>query len=300
MAEATSGTVESSEPTLLATGYGATEGPLWHSEGYVTFVDIPNGLLLRWDQGGDVKVLRENTGEGNGCSLDRQGRLIMCHGGDRPHISRMEPDGSISTIAERWQGKRLNRPNDIICRSDGTIYFTDPELRVPPEQRELGFAGVFRISPDGQLHVATDECEYPNGLALSPDESVLYVAITRLDDGCNGETERGEVCPHRKLRAFDVASDGSLSNNRIFMDMSSSGAGAPDGVKVDVEGRIYCTCSGEIWVMNPAGVKLGIIGGLPEGVRNMAFGGPDYRTLYITGGASLYSLGMNVTGIGAY
>ena len=291
------GIVEAQEVILLATGYGATEGPLWHREGYVTFVDIPGGLLLQYGPDAGVKVIRENTEEGNGCTLDPQNRLIMCHGGDHPRISRTEADGSIATIAQHWQGKRLNKPNDVICRSDGTVYFTDPELRVPLEQRELGFAGVFYISPDGTLNLGTTECEYPNGLALSPDESTLYVAITRLDDRCTDETERGDVCPHRKLRAFRVSADGSLSNNRVFADMSSSGVGAPDGVKVDVEGRVYCTCSGSISVFDPAGGKIGEIGGLPEGVRNIAFGGPDHQTLYITGGTSLYSLQTSVTGI---
>ena len=299
MATELPGIVESSEPTLLATGYGATEGPLWHQEGYATFVDIPNGLLLKYDPDAGATVIRENTEEGNGCTLDRQNRLVMCHGGAHPRITRAESDGSITTIAERWQGKRLNKPNDVICRSDGTVYFTDPELRVPAEERELGFAGVFYISPDGQLNLGTDECEYPNGLALSLDEKTLYVAITRLDMNCDEELGRGEACPHRKLRAFDVAADGSLSNNRVFMDMTAPGTGGPDGVKVDVEGRVYCTCSGGIWVMGSTGRKLGEVGGLPEGVRNMAFGGPDSKTLYITGGTSLYSLQTVVTGIGA-
>ena len=299
MTDDLSSILESEEPKLLATGFEATEGPLWHPGEYLTFVDYPQGRLLRWDPGSNVTVVRENTGEGNGCTLDHQGRLIMCEGGDHRRITRMEADGSIATLAERWQGKRLNKPNDVVCRSDGSIYFTDPDLRVLPELRELGFAGVFRISPDGQLHLATDECEYPNGLAFAPDESILYVAISRLDERCFQEQERNELCPHRRIRAFDVAPDGSLSNNRIFADMSSAEPGVPDGMKVDIEGRVFCTGSGGIWVIDTAGNRLGIIR-VPEVPRNVAFGGPDLRTLYITAGDSLYSLGVKTPGIGAY
>ncbi len=161
--------LESTEPTLLTSGWNRTEGPLWHPGGYVTFVDLQGCQLLRWDTDGRVSVVREDTGEGNGCTLDRQGRLLMCEGADHRRVTRMEADGSVTTLADGWQGKRFNKPNDVICRSDGTIYFTDPELRLPEDQRELGFAGVYRIDPEGQLHLATDQCVYPNGLALSPD-----------------------------------------------------------------------------------------------------------------------------------
>ena len=299
MAGALSNILESQEPVLLATGFEATEGPVWHPGGDLTFVDFPRSQLIRWDTDGKVAVLRENTGEGNGCTLDRRGRLIMCEGADHRRITRMDEGGAITSIADRWQGKRLNKPNDVVCHSDGSIYFTDPELRVPPEQRELRFPGVFRIAPDGQLHLATDQCEYPNGLAFSPDESVLYVAISRLDERCFREAEQGEVCTHRLIRAFDVASDGSLSNNRIFAGMSSAEPGVPDGMKVDVEGRVYCTGSGGIWVIDPAGRRIGIIR-MPEVPRNLAFGGPDFRTMYITAGDSLYSLGVKTCGIGAF
>ncbi len=184
MAENLSDIFASTEPTQLATGWGRAEGPLWHAEGYVTFVDLEGNRLLRWDPNGAITVVRENTGEGNGCTLDRQGRLIMCEGADHRRITRMAADGTVTAIAERWQGKRFNKPNDVVCRSDGTIFFTDPGLRLPAELREIGFSGVFRIDPTGHVHLATDECEYPNGLAFSPDESVLYVAISRLDERC--------------------------------------------------------------------------------------------------------------------
>lgn len=298
MAEDLSTILESTEPMRLATGFVSTEGPLWHREGYLTFVDTRRSQLLRWDPSGEVNVVREETGEGNGCTFDRRGRLVMCEGGDHRRITRMEANGAIVTIANRWQGKRLNKPNDIVCRwSDGSLYFTDPELRLPAEQREVGFSGVYYITDDGQLHLATDECEYPNGLAFSPDESVLYVAISRLDERCFREEERKQVCRHRRIRAFDVAADGSLDNNRVFIDMSSADPGVPDGMKVDTQGRIFCTGSGGIWVIDRFGTRLGVIR-VPEVPRNLAFGGSDYRTMFITAGVSLYSMRVKTPGIG--
>ena len=185
-----------------------------------------------------------------------------------------------------------------MCRSDGSIFFTDPELRLPPAQRELGFSGVFRIDPQGHVHLATDECEYPNGLAFSPDESILYVAISRLDERCFQEDARGEVCPHRRIRAFDVAPDGSLRQNRVFCEMASAAPGVPDGLKVDTAGRVWCVGSGGIWVMAPSGEVIGMVP-TPEVVRNLAFGGPDFCTLYLTPGGSLAYLEVTTPGIGA-
>jgi gluconolactonase len=289
----------SPEPTILTTGWGRTEGPLWHPQGCLTFVDLEGSRLLRWDTNGQVSVVRQNTGEGNGCTLDRQGRLIMCEGADHRRITRLEPDGSVTILAETWQGKRFNKPNDVICRSDGTIYFTDPELRLPREQREIGFSGVFRIDPQGEVHLTTDECEYPNGLALSPDESILYVAISRLDERCFEEEQQGAVCQHRKIRAFDVAPDGTLSNNRVFCDMSSAEPGVPDGMKVDTQGRVFCVGSGGFWVIEPSGEVVGVVR-TAEVTRNLAFGSPDFRTLYMTPGSSLWKMEVKTPGIGAF
>ncbi len=246
MSENLSTLLRSTEPTVLTTGWGRTEGPLWHAEGSVTFVDLAGSRLLRWDPHGQVTVVREQTGEGNGCTLDRQGHLLMCEGADHRRITRMDAAGTVTAIAERWQGKRFNKPNDIVCRSDGSIFFTDPALRLPPAQREIGFSGVFRIDPQGQVHLATDACEYPNGLAFSPNESILYVAISRLDERCFQEEARGDVCTHRRIRAFDVAPDGTLSHNRVFCEMASAAPGVPDGLKVDTAGRVWCVGSGGI------------------------------------------------------
>jgi len=289
----------STEPTILTTGWGRTEGPVWHPEGYLTFVDLEGSRLLRWDDNGQVSVVRQDTGEGNGCTLDRQGRLIMCEGADHRRVTRLEADGSVTTLAEAWQGKRFSKPNDVIVRSDGTIYFTDPGLRLPQEQREIDFSGVFRIDQQGAVHLATDECEYPNGLALSPDESVLYVSISRLDERCFEEDQRGAVCHHRKIRAFDVAPDGTLSNNRVFCDMSSADPGVPDGMKVDAQGRVFCVGSGGFWIIEPSGEVVGVMP-TAEVTRNLAFGGPDFRTLYMTPGSSLWKMELKAPGIGTF
>ena len=217
--------METMEPTVLASGYGRTEGPLWHPGGYATFVDLEGSRLLRWDTNGDVSVVREGTGEGNGCTFDRDGNLIMCEGADHRRVTRMDADGNVTVVAERWDGKRFHKPNDVICRSDGTLYFTDPGLRLPAELREMDFAGVFRVDPQGNVNLATDQCVYPNGLALSPDESVLYVAISRAEEADLEREERGEFCPNRRIEAFDVAADGTLSNHRVFCDMASADPG---------------------------------------------------------------------------
>jgi sugar lactone lactonase YvrE len=266
----------------VATGFGFTEGPLWHPDGVLYFVDIRRSQLLRWQPGKGVEVVRENTGEGNGLTFDRQGRLIMCEGENR-RVSQTAADGTVVPLAERWQGKRLNRPNDVVCRADGSIYFTDPGMRVPPEERELESSPVFRVAPDGTLSIATIDCEYPNGLAFSPDERTLYVANTRT---------------RMFIHAFDVQPDGSLANHRSFASMSSPEEGVPDGMKVDVEGRIFCTGPGGTWVFDPSGNHLGTIRS-PEIPANCAFGGPDYRTLFLTARTSLYSVRVKVPGIKA-
>ncbi len=223
----------------------------------------------------------------------------MCEGADHRRVTRMDAGGSVTTIAETYQGKRFHKPNDVVCRSDGTVFFTDPGLRLEPELREMDFYGVFSISPGGEIHVATDECEYPNGLAFSPDESILYVAISRLDERCFEEAETGAVCNHRMIRAFDVAGGGSLSNNRVFCDMSSAEEGVPDGMKVDISGRVFCVGSGGIWVVEPTGEIVGVIKG-PEVPRNIAFGDADFRTLYTTPGESVYSVRVKTPGIGPF
>ena len=282
------------EAQQLATGFGFTEGPLWHPEGYWLFVDIRASLVHRMTPDGQTEVFRDDSGGSNGLTFDLAGNLILCEGDNR-QLTRRNADGSYAAIATRIGSQRINRPNDVAGRSDGSLYFTDPNGRLTAEERELDFSGVHRISLTGQHTIATRDTEYPNGLAFSPDESVLYVAITRRDETCIGTKERGEVCEHQFIRAFDVAADGSLSNNRVFAEMFSGEDGVPDGMKVDAEGRVYCTGPGGCWVFDAAGGLLGVIR-LPEIPANCAWGGEDNRTMLFTARTSVYSLRMTTPG----
>jgi gluconolactonase len=274
-----SAVVESKEAERLATGFVFTEGPLWHPEGFYYFVDVRASKFFKIRPGSNAELLREDTGEGNGTTFDLEGRLVMCEGGHR-RVSRMRADGAMEVLVDRYEGKRFNRPNDVVCRSDGSIFFTDPGLRVPLDKRELPYAGVYRVAPDGALSLFVD-CEYPNGLALSPDERTLYVANTRWT---------------QYIHAIELDANGAMVRRRIFADMSSDETdGVPDGMKVDVEGRVYSKGPGGTWVFAPDGTRLGIIR-TPEVPANIAFGGPDLRTLFFTARTSVYTMRMKVPG----
>lgn len=295
MADLLPGIVEpGAEPQRLATGFGFTEGPLWHPEGYWLFTDIRASLVYRMTPDGQTGIYRDHSGGTNGLTFDLAGNLILCEGDNR-RLSRRDADGAYAAVATHYGGRRINRPNDVVSRSDGSLYFTDPNGRLTAQERELDFSGVHRISLTGEHAIATRETEYPNGIAFSPDESVLYVAITRRDDACIVQKERGENCVHQFIRAFDVAADGALSNNRIFAEMHSGEDGVPDGMKVDAEGRVYCTGPGGCWVFGPGGELQGIIR-LPEIPANCAWGGPDNRTMLFTARTSVYALPMTTPG----
>jgi gluconolactonase len=297
MPEPLSSLLDSTEPTLRTTGWGRTEGPLWHAAGSVTCVDGASSRLLRWETSGQGRVVRERTGEGNGCTLDRQGRLVMCEEADHRRITRMDAEGTVTTIVAHWRGKRFNTPNDVVCRSDGRLFCTDPARRLAPARREIGFSGVYRRDPQGDVPLATDACAGPNGLAFSPEASILSVAISRLDQRCFAEAQQGAVCTHRRTRACDVASDGRLSTNRLFCAMSSADPGVPDGLTVDTAGRVLCVGSGSLWAIAPSGEVIGVMR-TPEVVRHLAFGGPDVRPLSLTPGGSLSTLAVQTPGIG--
>ena len=272
--------LESNDIERLATGFVFTEGPLWHPEGYWLFVDIRRSLIYRIKPGSEPQIERENSGGSNGLTFDLQGRLIMCEGDNR-RLTRREGDGSISVFAEQWERKKLNRPNDVVGRSDGTMYFTNPNGRIALKDREIDFGGVHAIRPDGSQFIAVEEFEYPNGLVFSPDEKILYVANTR---------------DSQHIEAFDVAEDGMASNSRVWADMSSDGPdGVPDGMKVDVEGRVYCTGPGGCWVFDSEGSHMGTIR-LPEIPANVAWGGHDHRTLLFTARTSIYTMRMTTEG----
>jgi len=274
-----SGGARTSELTRLATGFQFTEGPVWHPDGYLIFSDIPADTIYRL-QGGATDVFRRPSGNSNGLAFDREGRLVACEHGNR-RVSVTQTDGTVVPVATHYQGKRLNSPNDVVVKSDGSIYFTDPPYGVRPEDRELDFQGVYRLGADGGLTLLADDFVKPNGLAFSPDEKVLYV-----DD-----TDRGWI------RAFDVREDGLLANGRVFARLEGPGHGRPDGMKVDVEGNVYCTGPGGVWVIGPDGRPLDVIE-TPEAAANVAFGGDDGRTLFITARASIYGVQVRHPGAG--
>jgi gluconolactonase len=272
--------LETTEPEQLATGFTFTEGPSWHPDGFFYFVDLRVNRLHKIVPGQAAELVLEPTGEANGTTFDLEGRLVMCEGGKR-RIARMDANGNVEVVVDRFEGKRFNRPNDIVCKSDGCLFFTDPGLRIPLEQKELANAGVYRLTPDGALSLVAD-CEYPNGLAFSPDEKTLYVANSRWA---------------AYIHALELNDDGTLKRRRIFADMSSDEPeGVPDGMKVDVEGNVYCTGPGGVWVFSPDGKHLGTIRP-PEVPANLAFGGPDRKTLFFTARTSLYTLRTKVAGI---
>ena len=262
----------------VGAGFQFTEGPVWHPEGYLLFSDIPPAIIYRLNPGQAATPWREESGHSNGLTFDRQGRLLACEHGNR-RVSRTEADGSVVPVATQYEGKRLNSPNDIVVRSDGSIYFTDPPYGVTPEEKELAFNGVFRIAQDGELQLLVDDFDRPNGLAFSPDERTLYIDDT----------------VRRQLRAFDVSEDGSLSNSRVFAHMESDMEGGPDGVKLDVEGNIYCTGPGALWVYEPNGRLVDVLIG-PQRPANLAFGGEDRRTLYLTARTGVYTLRTKLRG----
>jgi len=279
MADAMSAVLETTQAERLATGFVFTEGPLWHPDGFYYFVDVRASMLYRVTPGRPHEVVREKTGGGNGTTFDLQGRLVLCEGDNR-RVVRQAADGRFEVLMDRFEGKRLNRPNDVVCRSDGSIYFTDPGLRVPLAEREVPHAGVYRVAPDGAVSLVAD-FEYPNGLAFSPDERRLYVANTRWA---------------QYIHVLDLDAAGRVQRRGIFADMSSDETdGVPDGMKVDVEGRVYCTGPGGTWVFGPDGARLGIIR-TPEVPANLAFGGPDLRTLFFTARTSVYTLRAKVPG----
>jgi gluconolactonase len=271
--------IESGEPELLATGFQFTEGPVWQADGSLLFSDIPANRTYRWTDEAGAVVWREPTGNANGLTLDREGRLLACEHSGR-QVSRIEHDGRVVTVADRYHGKRLNSPNDVVVRSDGAIYFTDPPYGIKPEEREQACNGVYIITAAGELQLLAEDFERPNGLAFSPDESILYV-----DDSY-----------HRHVRAFDVSSDGAISNSRVIADMDHPQPGSPDGMKVDTEGNLYVTGATGVWVFEPDGTHLGVIV-TPERPANCAWGDEDRRSLYITARTSLYRVRVKVPGL---
>lgn len=269
----------------LGTGCEFTEGPVWHAEGkFLLFSDIPANRMKKWTAEEGITNFRVPSGKSNGLTYDKQGRLVTCEHANR-RVSRTEADGTVVTIASHYEGKRLNSPNDLIVKSDGSIYFSDPPYGLTADygvegEQDLDFQGVYRLSPDGQtVTLLVDDFDRPNGLCFSPDESILYI----------NDTERMHV------RVFDVQADGTITNGRIFAEEEGDN-GVPDGMKIDTHGNVYLTGPGGIWIFDTSGEHLGIIQ-TPERAANLGWGGDNWSTLFITASTSLYSIQCKVSGI---
>jgi gluconolactonase len=287
------------DPTLelVATGFEFTEGPVWSPDGGLLFSSPNTNVIYRWDPTGVVAVHRTNSGYSgmdigayhqpgsNGLTFDPQGRLVLCQHGNR-RILRVEPHGNVTVLADAFEGKRLNSPNDLVCRSDGTLYFTDPPFGLPgtfdDPKKELAFSGVFAVDGRG-VRLVSDLLEGPNGIALSPDERYLYVA--------NWDPERKVV-----LR-WELDEAGEASAPVELFDMTGSpGEDALDGLKVDGAGNLYVCGPGGIWILTADGVHLGTLRS-PEAPHNLAWGDDDARTLYITAISSIYRLRLQIPGV---
>ena len=297
----------------VADGFKWTEGPIWIHAGYLLFAEIPSNRILKWAPDAKVTTFLHASGYSgsapfggpepgtNGMTLDKHGRLTVAGHARRDvfRLESLEKGAEITVLAERYQGKRLNSPNDVVYRSDGSLYFTDPPYGLPTQgdkdpQKELPFNGVYRIPravshpagtppDDAKLELAIKDLTRPNGIALSPDEKVLYIAVSDPN--------------HKVWMRYDVKPDGSVANGRVFFDATSSTEkGLPDGMKVDRAGNVYATGPGGVWIFSPAGKHLGTIK-LPEVSANCNWGDADGKTLYITASSGLYRIHLKVTGV---
>ncbi|HXU58884.1 MAG TPA: SMP-30/gluconolactonase/LRE family protein [Verrucomicrobiae bacterium] len=267
------------------------EGPVYFADlRCLLWSDLPNNRMLRWDEEtGQISLFRAPSNFSNGNTRDRQGRLVTCEHQTR-RVTRTEHDGTITVIADSYQGKRLNSPNDVVVKSDGTIWFTDPSYGISAEyeggkaESEIGSCNVYRFDPaKGSLRVVVDDFSRPNGLAFSPDESILYIA----DSGFWPDPSK----PHH-IRAFDVAADGKLRKSRVLAEVSP---GIPDGFRLDTEGNIWTSAGDGVQCITPGGDLIGKIP-VPEKVANVVFGGPKRNRLFICGFTSLYAVYVNAQG----
>lgn len=286
----------------LAGGFQFTEGPVWvpataNAPGYLLFSDPNTNTIYRWSPQGQVSVFRTKSGYSgvdvgeyhqpgsNGLTLDNKGRLTVNQHGNR-RVIRVEPRGNITTLADRYHGKRLNSPNDLVYRSDGALFFTDPPFGLPKvfddPGKELPYSGIYCVK-DGEVQLISTDLDAPNGIALSPDERTLYV---------NNWNNKKKV-----ILRYDVQPDCTLSNGKLFFDMTDApGDDALDGLKVDQKGNVYSTGPGGLWIISPEGKHLGLIKG-PEDPHNMAWGDDDGKTLYITALTGIYRVRMNIPGV---
>jgi gluconolactonase len=280
------------EVEQIGTGFTFTEGPIWNPTGrYLLFSDMPGDTRRRWDEAAGVREVAKPSNKGNGMTLDANGRLLVCEH-STSSVVRMDPDGAgggREVLASHYQGKELNSPNDIIVHSSGAIYFTDPTYgRMPgfgiERDQDLDFQGVYRIPPGGgELMLLVDDFVQPNGLCLSPDESLLYI----------NDTDRAHI------RVFDVGGNGTISNGRVFAEGIGTGDLATgelvDGMKCDEHGDVWVTGPRGVWVFSPTGEHLGVVE-IPENVGNIHWGGPDWSWLFVPASTSVYRVHTKVSG----
>lgn len=275
----------------LWTGARWSEGPVWFAAGrYLLWSDIPNNCMMRFDEtDGSVSTFRQPSNNSNGHTIDREGRLVSCEHLTR-RVTRTEHDGAITVIADNFEGKRLNSPNDVVVKSDGSIWFTDPSYGILMDYEggradsEIGACHVYRVAPSGEIRIVADDYVKPNGLAFSPDENILYIADTGITHDPNGP---------RHIRRHRVADDGSLSGGEVFATCTE---GLFDGFRLDRDGRIWSSAGDGVHCITPDGTLIGKVH-IPEMVANVCFGGPKLNRLFIAGTTSLYSAYLNVNGV---
>jgi gluconolactonase len=282
---------ESAEVEQLGTGFTFTEGPIWNPEGFLLFSDMPGDVRRRWDPDSGVSEVANPSNKGNGMTIDNDGRLVVCE-----HVTssvvRMDPDGrggGREVLATHYEGRELNSPNDVVVKSDGAIYFTDPTYgRMPgfgiEREQDLDLQGVYRIAPGGgDPQLLVDDFDQPNGLCFSTDESLLYI----------NDTTRAHI------RVFDVAGDGTISNSRVLAEGIGSGSleigDLVDGMKLDERGNVWVTGPGGVCVFDPDGNHIGTVE-VPENVGNINWGGPDWNQLFIPATSSMYRIQCKVSG----
>jgi gluconolactonase len=266
------------------------EGPVYFRDGdFLLWSDIPNDCIMQWVEGLGARVWRRHANNSNGNTRDRQGRLVTCEHGAR-RVTRTEADGTVTVLADRFEGKRFNSPNDVVVKSDGTIWFTDPPYGILTDyegfraQSEIGACHVYRLDPaSGAIEIVLDDFDKPNGIAFSPDERTLYVADTGISHKSDGA---------HHIRAFDVVDGERLANGRVFAEISP---GCADGFRLDTNGNVWTSAGDGVHVYSPAGEFLGKIK-VPEVVSNVAFGGPKRNRLFITATTSLYAIFVAETG----
>lgn len=265
----------------LVSGFIFSEGPVWDMDSEsIIFTDFTPHKIFKWNKIDGLSIFREQSGRAVGLTMDADGRILCCETQGR-RISRIEKNGEVVSLASHYDGKRLNSPNDVIVKSDGTVYFTDPYSTAMGDTKELTGNGVYKVAPETGEVTLLGNFNRPNGLAFSPDEKLLYIDDTNLQN----------------VQVFEVTEAGTLKNGRLFAQLDTgAGKGAADGMKVDSQGNVYVTGPGGIWIYAANGEKLGLLR-LPEVAANLCWGGQDWRTLFITATTSVYSVYLNIPGI---